>query len=156
MSKKRIPNELFQLDSITDNPLFERFAASNARSLLGRESRDEDLNHYYKVPWSASQWQPARLAGTWKPLKVVGRVAPFNDFPMVDSYPAFSQRACDALSEFLVPNGELLPLKSEVGVPYFFFNVTTISDALDAKNSECNWLEEPTNAMNIEIGRAHV
>jgi hypothetical protein len=77
-------------------------------------------------------------------------VAPYNDYPGVDLlYPAFSQRACDALRDFLEPNGELLPLDTTIGMPYYFYNITTITDALDMEDTEFTWLDPPIiNTVN--------
>jgi len=54
-------------------------------------------------------------------------------------YPAFSERACEVLRSFLEPNGELLPIQSEYGGTYFFYNITTVVDALDRENSQCKF-----------------
>jgi hypothetical protein len=129
-----IPKELYQLYRICDNPMFEGFALVDAPSLLGRESLSKDLIPRYQVPDEVREWSPARLARRWKPAKVVGRVSPFNDYPCVVTFPAFSRRACDVLRDFLEPNGELLPLDSKVG-EYYVFNITTVLDALDTSRA---------------------
>jgi hypothetical protein len=46
------------------------------------------------------------------------------------AYPVFSERAVEALREFLEPNGELLPLVSSVG-KYYLYNCLNIADILD-------------------------
>ncbi len=95
------------------------------------------------------KWQTIRMAPTWKPVEVYGRVRKFNDFPGVGLMPAFSERAVNALRNFLEPNGELLPLKSSLGC-YFAYNVTTIIDALNVKQSQIDWLTKPAKAFEVE------
>ncbi|WP_145056191.1 imm11 family protein [Lignipirellula cremea] len=59
------------------------------------------------------------------------------------------------MADFLKPNGELLPLQSEIG-EYFFFNITTITDALNTKTSDCDfWCEPPTTAVGIDHFEFH-
>ena len=85
-------------------------------------------------PMSAD-WEPRKLNSVWRPLHVVGHVAPFNDYPCIGiATPVFSRRAVDALGEFLTANGELLPLVTDVG-EYYAFNLLTKVDALDLKKS---------------------
>jgi hypothetical protein len=83
-------------------------------------------------------------------------VPPYNDFPGVSgTLPAFSKRACDALMDLLKPNGELLPLEYERG-EYFFYNVTTVIDALDISKSKCRfWCDPPTTAAGISYFAFH-
>jgi len=64
--------------------------------------------------------------------------------------PAFSQRACDVLRDMLEPNGELLPIRSPVGIPFYFYNITTVVDALDVKTSDCFWYNEPILTGGID------
>ena len=124
--------ELFELEKITDNPLFEGFAFESAPSLLGRKDLEEDLLPGFGKSDEEKKWKPVFLSNNWKPPKVIGRVAPFNDFPCVNMMlPVFSHRACDVLKDFLEPNGELLPLDSDLG-QYYLFNITKIIDALDS------------------------
>jgi hypothetical protein len=93
-------------------------------------------------------WKKIRLMPGWRPLKVHGRVRRFNDFPGVGLLPAFSERAVNALRDFLEPNGELLPLESSIG-SYFAFNCTTIVDAIDLRRSEIKWIIEPYSAFGV-------
>lgn len=131
------PISLYDLRSYPDHPLFEGFADGEKESLTGTRSVFENLYH------SPTYDEERRLAPTWKPPRVIGDVPPYNDFPeIMGIYPAFSQRAVDALRTYLEPNGELLPLDSEVG-KYYFFNATTISDALDEERSECRFFDAP-------------
>lgn len=147
----RTPEQLYQLSVIADNPFFEGFAVDEAPSILGRDCLDDDMTPGYEIANSDPQWIQPRLEPHWSPPTVTGRVAPFNDFPGIDmTLPAFSKRACELLKEFLEPNGELLPVHSQVG-EYFFYNVTTISNALDIENSICDfWCDPPTTATNID------
>jgi len=153
-----IPQELYDLQPVVDNPLFEGFALTDAAtSLLGRESLVDDMTPGYGVSESERRWSQIRLRDVWRPPRVIGRVASFNDYPCIDLlYPAFSKRACDALHDFLAPNGELLPVESDVGQQYFFYNITTIVDALDVDRSECEfWCEPPTTAVAIDYFAFH-
>lgn len=130
--------EVYVLDPITDNPMFEGFALDflELPSVLGRGCLNDDMTPGYDASLSNPHWTQTRLKEKWVPPHVTGRVAAYNDFPGINLiYPAFSQRAVDALRDYLEPNGELLPLDSDVGVPYYFYNITTVVDAIDAENS---------------------
>ena len=118
-------NVVYKLDCFYDDPRYEGFAARTEIDFLPDRLDRRD-------------WRVRRLAPSWKPLKVLGRVSKFNDYPCVDTLPAFSQRAADALRDFLEPNGELLPLVSKVGT-YYAYNVTTIADVFDRKRSDADW-----------------
>ncbi len=131
--------KVYLLRKIEEDPRFEGFGSRELSVLTealpeGRRSRD---------------WQVKRLAPTWKPLQVKGRVRLFNDFPCVSGYPAFSAKAVEALRDMLEPNGELLPLETSVGT-YFAYNPTSVKDALDRKNSEINWLKEPISIFRVD------
>lgn len=149
--------ELFRLYPVLDNPMFEGFGASIADtpSLLGRKSLNDDIIPGYNEDKNC-RWVQDKLATVWRPVKVEGRVAPFNDYPCLSlMYPVFSRRACDALRDFLEPNGELLPLDSDIG-EYYFYNITTFSDALDVENSICYFLSETRRiAMGVEYFSFH-
>jgi hypothetical protein len=107
-------------------------------SVLGRECLNDDMSPGYAASSPNAHWTPTLLKDKWVPPHVTGRVGAYNDFPGISLiYPAFSQRAVDALRDYLEPNGELLPLDSDVGVPYYFYNITTFVDAIDAENTEC-------------------
>jgi hypothetical protein len=153
---KNTPKELFELRVMTDNPLFEGFALTKSPSLLGRDSLDDDLTPGFGVSESSRNWTQVSLRDKWMPPRVVGRVAPYNDFPGIDMVlPAFSLRACEALSDLLEPNGELLPILSHIG-QYFFYNITAIVDALDTADSECEfWCDPPTTATEINYFSFH-
>jgi hypothetical protein len=143
--------EIFNLDVMTDTPPFEGFGLIDAPSAHGRERQRDDMSPGFGRPAGILRWKQILLAPTWDPPQVVGRVGAFNDYPCISLLlPAFSQRACDALRDMLEPNGELLPLRSTVGVPYYFYNITTVVDALDAGGSDCFWFEEPIKAGQID------
>ncbi len=128
--------EIFNLQKVLDDPRFEGFGLDTLPSLLGRENINDDMYPAYRHSEVGRNWRPVRLAKLWLPPQVEGRVQPFNDCPCVNlSYPAFSRRACDALRDLLEPNGELLPLDSDAG-EYYFYNITTVIDALDLKKSK--------------------
>ena len=127
-----------------------------APSVLGRGSLDEDITPGFDASETVREWHPVRLAALWEPPKVAGRVAPFQDFPGIDMVmPAFSRRACDALRDFLEPNGELLRLDSDRG-EYYFYNITTVIDAIDLARSRCDfWCDPPTTATDIKYFAFH-
>lgn len=82
--------------------------------------------------------------GAWMPVPVRvfredddHKSRPRSDFPSLSGFvPVFSCRAASALAEFLMPNGEVLPLTCSEG-EYLAYNVTSIVDALDEAHSEC-------------------
>lgn len=143
--------EIYILETIDDNPIYEGFGLENMYlpSLLGRENILEDITPGYEASDKIREWKPVCLTDIWSPLKVKGRVAPFNDYPGVDGLPAFSKRACDILHNDLVNNGELLELDSDLGV-YYLYNITTAADILDVEKSKCEfWCEPPTTAIDV-------
>ena len=145
-------DEVFKLEIVTDNPLFEGFGMSTSPSVLGRRNLREDISPGFGADENTRVWRVPRLAKLWQPPKVVGRVQAYQDFPGLGmTLPAFSQRACAALTDFLLPNGELLPLKSAQG-EYYFYNITTVIDALDVNKSDCTfWCDPPTTAVDIDF-----
>jgi hypothetical protein len=136
--------------------MFEGFGMKDGPSLLGRKNRRQDMGPGYEASETNRLWKPARLAKVWKPLRVEGRVQPYQDFPGISmTLPAFSRRAGDALKDFLKPNGELLPLISDRG-EYYFYNITTVIDALDVAKSKCTfWCDPPTTAVDIDYFAFH-
>jgi hypothetical protein len=153
-------SEVFDLSTICDNPIFEGFAFEvppyKSPSLLGRETLEDDIEPGFGISNTERMWSPPRLKGKWHSPRVVGRVVPFNDYPCANTtYPVFSRRACESLREFLLPNGELLPVKSERG-EFYFYNLTTVVDALDVERSRCNfWPSRPMTAFSVEHFEFH-
>lgn len=137
-------HSLYRLEHIADNPAYEGFV-----------STEED----YDTPagltptgmrvLEGKQYKPRRLLPTWKPVKVVGRVRKFNDYPAGDLVPIFSAPAVIALRDFLEPNGELLPLDSKLGT-YFAYNLITSADVLDHARSKIGWIAKPFTATTID------
>ena len=152
---KAAPKALYELQIETENRTSEGFGMVEAPSVLGRECLSDDMTPGYGFS-SSGKWSPVKLVDKWKPPKVRGNVSLANDFPGLDMVlPVFSRRACDVLREFLDPNGELLPLQSDIG-EYYFYNVTTFVDALDAKKSDCQfWCDPPTTAIAIDYFEFH-
>jgi hypothetical protein len=138
---------IYELEKILDNPKYEGFAMGEEPSLRGKRNRYEDLQAEFDS--KNGEWVAPRLSSIWKPLRVLGRVRPFNDFPCMGlSYPVFSQRAIDALHIYLEPNGELLPLVTSVG-SYYLYNCTTIADVIDFQQSKLSYLNRNT-VMEID------
>ncbi len=135
-------NGIYKLEPIMDNPKYEGFGMGDLPSLTGQQCRYDDLNHTFDS--ITGGWVPPRLQATWEPIRVLGRVRPYNDFPSMGlSYPVFSQRAVDVLRDILEANGELLPLTSTVG-SYFLYNCTTIADIIDLQRSKVDFLNKFT------------
>jgi hypothetical protein len=133
---------IYKLEPILDNPKYEGFGMGDRPSLRGKRNRYEDLDLDFDS--ATGEWVAPRLSIIWKPVRVTGRVRPFNDFPCLGlTYPVFSQRAVDVLRDVLLPNGELLPLITSVG-SYFLFNCTTIVDIVDFERSKLDYLNKNT------------
>jgi hypothetical protein len=145
-----VPLAIYKLEPIMDDPMFEGFAPADQPSLLGRRDRYEDLCQTFDA--QSSSWKTPRLAESWQPLRVHGRVRPFNDFPCLLDLPAFSFRAVEVLRDVLGPNGELLPLETSIG-PYFLFNCTTVADLIDMHRSRFTPLNRDTI---LEIDRFEI
>src|SRR4051794_6989515 len=95
---------LYILEPILDNPKYEGFGMGQQSSLRGKGDRYDDLALDFDS--KTGEWVVPRLAEIWKPLRVVGRVRPYNDFPCLGlCYPVFSQRAVEILRDVLKPNG---------------------------------------------------
>lgn len=128
---------VYELQEILDDPRFAGFNfAKGVKSVLGNPFPIEDFqgSDPEKPPW-----KPPVLAKVWKRPKVVGNVRPFNDYPCLGLLePVFSEKAVNCLRPILEPNGELLPLDSDLG-NYWLFNVHTICTALDVKRSKVAW-----------------
>lgn len=149
---------LYELESISDHPLFHGFAYKNPKmpSLFGWKTRHNDLTPGYQIAKKNRNWQQPLLRPTWEPIPVVGQVGEYHDFPMLGGKPVFSDRAVAVLRDLLEPNGELLPLETETKNPYWFYNVTTIADVLDVDNSDCRFFSDPpTTAVNIRYFSFH-
>ena len=133
---------LYKLEPILDNPKYEGFGMGEQPSLRGKRTRYEDLDLDFDS--KINDWVVPRLSNIWVPLRVLGRVRPYNDFPCMGlSYPVFSQRAVEVLHDILVPTGELLPLVTSVG-SYFLYNCTTIVDIIDFEHSKLDYLNRNT------------
>ena len=128
--------EVFKLEPILDNPLYEGLASGDTPSVLGRKRVHDD---FYPASPDRWDWILEPLIERWKPFVTEGRARLFNDFPCMDMMvPAFSRRAVDALRDYLEPNGELLPLIHPAG-EYYAFNCRTIVEVLDREVSQALW-----------------
>lgn len=130
---------VFRMTTICDNPLFEGFGipVRDLPSQLGRRNLAEDVRPGFGRV-KGSEWTQTSLAATWRPPPTEGRVALYNDFPCINlTFPAFSRRAIQVLGLMLSDNGELLPLDAHLDEPYYFYNITRISDSLDVQRSDC-------------------
>lgn len=139
--------EIFQLQPIVDNPIFEGFSSGDSPSILGRECIRDD---FFPENMSKWDWALPSLARSWKPLKVEGRVRSFNDYPALGLLiPVFSRRAVDSLRDFLEPNGEILPLIHSAG-EYYAFNCMKIAEILNHQKSKADWdYLEPRMASHV-------
>lgn len=115
---------------------------------MGYGNRDEDITPGFAVAKKTREWKQPLLRESWEPLEVIGRVRSYQDFAEMSSVPAFSQRACNELMDILLPNGELLPLKSDTEQTYFLYNTTRIADVLDEANSECSYFRNPARTAS--------
>ena len=85
----------------------------------------------------------------WRPVSVKvlrddeqNKDLPVSDFPSFLSHvPCFSRKAIEALTQLLLPNGEILPLVCDEG-EYFAYNVTTVLNCLDEEKSEAVRFDE--------------
>ncbi|HEX8911185.1 MAG TPA: hypothetical protein VF796_02415 [Humisphaera sp.] len=140
---------VYLLGAHVSDPRYRGFDAVDTASLLGR--RDVYRDFY---PSEADGESP-RLAGVWRPLRVVGPVRTFNDVPWLGMYiPTFSPRAVAALRDLLEPNGELLPLVSDLGT-YHAYNVTTVADVLDYDAADVVWHDVTPWWMDMERYELH-
>ncbi len=130
--------EIYELEPVTDNPMFEGLASVGVPSLLGGE-REDLSDDFFPVDSNHWDWAPETLTDIWKTPTLSGRVTAFNDFPCLDMMtPAFSERAVAALGDVLRPNGELLQLHHEIGT-FYAFNCTRIVEIIDQENTDAMW-----------------
>ncbi len=143
---------IYFLEKVTDDPRFEGFALLPSKSILGRNSLDDDVTPGFSIANESINWSQPKLSRNWRVPKVTGRVSEFNDYPCMDMFlPVFSENSTRALSPILELNGELLPLDSDTNTKYYFYNITTIVDVLDLEKSKCVfWSDPPTTAVDIE------
>lgn len=119
---------VYELTSNNSDPKFEGFAdAPGQSSILGR---NDPLDDFFPIDGHTNRnWKQESLINKWRPLKVVGRVRPFNDFPCLVTIPAFSFRAIECLRQLLEPNGEILEL--DFMYKYYAFHCMKIADVID-------------------------
>lgn len=146
----KIKSMVFKLERIMDDLRFEGFALPRVASRLGRPELLDDMTPAYGVGENTRIWKSRKLAEFWKIPRVYGRVRRDNDYPCINlSFPAFSARACDALSDLLLASGELLPISHRIG-EYYFFNITKVLDALNRTKSKCLWHEPPNIVLSVQ------
>jgi len=118
--------------NMTDPRLVGFGIGRGARSVLGLKTALDDLS---VINGMSLSWRTRPLAKHWKPMPVTGAVHPFNDYPCLElTDPVFSRRAVDALGDMLTANGDLLPLKTDLG-EYFLYVVQTKLDVLNVERS---------------------
>lgn len=138
--------EVYKLNPIIDVPEYEGFSSTAPR----KPKTPASLTWDALLEWRDGRWNPRQVLPNWKPVKVTGRVRAFNDYPCVSTISAFSHRAIHALRDLLEPNGELLPLISDVGA-YFAYNIlTSAHDALDVERSDIQWVTKPTMVSQVK------
>jgi hypothetical protein len=129
---------IYKLQPIVDDPRYEGFAVSKLPDDLPETIHTKD-------------WRPRRLSGTWVAPLGRGRVREFNDFPGINlGEPAFSEKAVQILADFLEPNGEILPIKTNTKGRYFYYNVLTVVDVLDRNSSTVTWTTRGVMARSID------
>jgi hypothetical protein len=121
---------VYRIHPVTDNPLFEGLGLATYSETLETWPRDWNCH--------PQTWQAKSLKSTWQIPEVEGNVRLFNDYPCINlSHPAFSQRAVDLLGDVLKKDGELLPVRHELGI-YYFFNCTRLANVVDLSKSATN------------------
>jgi len=132
-----------------DNPRYLGISfAEDAPSFVGNESVYDDFLPE-RFPEISGTTMIASLANVWRPSVAICEVRPFIDFTMIgDSIPVFSQRAFNALKDFLLPNGECLPTP----LPYLVFNCRTLVDVLEREHSEL-YYSSPKNQFPCRIDK---
>jgi hypothetical protein len=80
-----------------------------------------------------ARWQKVHL--TRRIESPADAIAPLSDYAEDVSFPLFGQRSVNALKDMLYDNGELLPALCDEA-PYWYYNPTTLLDALDEGHSE--------------------
>jgi hypothetical protein len=126
---------VYELVMDHDDSRIESFVPNDPEPLTHGTFRKNRVDDFFADRPEGPDWTPPRLAPIWTPLPVRGRVRAWNDYPtMVSIVPVFSQRAVDALSDILEPNGELLPLVTKVG-RYWAYNILTVADIVDVDRS---------------------
>ncbi|QDT64553.1 imm11 family protein [Calycomorphotria hydatis] len=155
MKKK---TKIYKLECVCDNPLYEGWAFEGApASVLGRVDLDDD---FFPDDEANRDWKKLPLSDKWKPPRVIGRVREYNDYPCINfNIPAVSEKAVNCIGDILRSNGELLPVESPFG-KYYAYNLLTVCDCLDLKNSryedisrECDYKEiEQFNFVKSKVG----
>ena len=147
---------MYKMEPILDDPRYEGFGCYDDDEPSLRHPEDpysSRTDDFFPDQVESRDWEVPRLKSIWKPLRVVGRVRPYNDYPCVGMLvPAFSERAVEALRDILDANGELLPLVSDVG-RYYAYNVTTVADALDLEKSQIKWMNKSELVLAQDIER---
>jgi hypothetical protein len=132
-----LENSVYELLPMLDTPGYGDFGVCDSTSITGGYSIIGDCR---TQDASTRNWQAPRLKERWRPLKIFnGKPDEETDyFALGLQFPAFSERAIDALIEYLEPNGEILPLVCETG-RYSAFNVTAVADVLNRQTSDIEW-----------------
>ena len=137
---------LYLLKPVFDDPRFELLSFDSGDkpelpSLLGRSSLKADLDPTPEI----EQGLPiVSLKDKWIAPRTTGKLGDYNDFPTIYPVPAFSPKAVKALHDLLDGNGELLPMRTNLG-QYYLFHVTQVADIVDLDKSDIAWQHDRPN-----------
>jgi hypothetical protein len=109
------------------------------------EGESEALEPIREAESIAARWRPLAVEPIVETLADGGKV--LSDFPPCWVIPTFSAKAVLKLRDILAKHGELLPLRNQ---PYYFYNVTTLVDALDESASA---IQRFSSGNIMSIGR---
>ncbi len=146
---------VYELLPMLDDPAFSCLQSVEEEPLIAGETMS---SAFRPKETKTRAWQAPMLKDRWNRPKVVDLLpSQVNDYPTVGLLvPAFSARAVDALREFLIPNGEVLPLDCDTG-EFVAFNVTSVMDVLNRDMSIVEWpaevrlkKAEPIRAVQIK------
>lgn len=120
-------------------------------STLGPKEKDWEKKEIFEQFNNGFDGKP--FGKTWIPIEVYEYKEKRSSLGDCASYsyavPIFSQRAVDVLHDTLKQNGEILPYTFKNG-KYYAYNVTTVVDVLDKKQSKFKYFDSSGRVMSIE------